>query len=419
MFVPVALVDAFKDSFEPVLADFLLQKELIPDGEALRSRRFLTRSVAPHVEMLSTLFNRKEGSQTDGIDTEEYWTEGGSAKNRRLAYFLSFMPCNLFRVASVWSELHRLGFKWPFAQDQDFKGLEWGAGTASGACGIVAGEKYAPVGLPPRGNFALIEQSKAALNLGAAWFEHYAGEGMSARPFHRRLDLSKAWLPPTAPKFHLFVMSFFLNETDTDQETVVKNFVDVCEKHLEEEGLIIIVEPALRLQSRKLLNFRKLLLEQKKVQTGEVPLNVLLPCLGHQACGALVKEEDWCHEEVGWWRPGYLRELDALTNLDRKTLPFSYLVIQKTKKSLTEVLPKLSGPSEERYRLVSPSHHLSKKTLEFFICGQEGKRRSRFVQPEGQETPDRGHILEKTKLHGEPESSQIDFARVLPTEDNS
>ncbi len=417
MRVPVSMVDAFKDSFEPILADFLLQKELIPDVASLHNRRFLSRSVAPHVVTLSALFNRKEGSQTDGIDTEEYWTEGGSAKNRRLAYFLSFMPCNLFRVASVWSELHRLGFQWPFSKEHDFKGLEFGAGTASGACGIVAGERHAPLGLPPRGNFALIEQSRAALNLGTAWFEHFSGGGMSARPFHRRLDLSKSWLPPAAPKFHLFVLSFFLNETDSDPETTVKNFIDVCDKHLEEEGLIIIVEPALRLQSRKLLNFRKLLLEQKRVQTGDVPLKVLLPCLGHQACGALAKEDDWCHEEVSWWRPPYLRELDALTNLDRKTLPFSYLVIQKTRKDMTEVLPKLKGPAEERYRLVSPSHSLSKKTLEFFMCGQDGKRRTRFVQTAGQETPDRGSILENVALRGEPESSQIDRARVLDSGD--
>lgn len=413
MRVPVALVDAFKDSFEPILTDFLLQKELIPEREALHSKRFMARSVAPHVQMLSSLFNRKEGSQTDGIDSESYWTEGGSPKNRRLAYFLSFMPCNLFRVASVWSELHRLGFKWPFPAENDFKGLEWGAGTASGACGIVAGEKHAPVGLPPRGNFALIEQSKAALNLGSAWFEHFAGEGMSVRPFHRRVDLSKSWLPSGAPKFHLFVMSFFLNESEANPDLVMQNFVDVCDRHLDEEGLVIIVEPALKLQSRKLLEFRKALIENKRVASGEVSLKVLLPCLGHQTCGALIKEDDWCHEEVSWWRPSYLRELDAMTGLDRKTLPFSYLVIQKTKKSLTEILPKLQGEAKSRYRLVSPSHGLSKKTREFFICGQDGKRRARYALVGDQETPDRGSILQNAILHGEPESSQVTKADIL------
>jgi hypothetical protein len=416
MRVPTALVDAFKDSFEPILTDFLLQNSLIPEGETLQSKRYLTRSIAPHVKTLSSLFNRTEGSQTDGIDTEAYWTEGGSAKNRRLAYFLSFMPCNLFRVASVWSELHRLGFQWPFSKDQDFRGIEWGAGLASGACGIIAGERHAPIGMPAQGNFALIEQSKAALHLGAKWFEHYSGSGISARPFHRRVDLSSSWLPSGAPKFHVFVMSYFLNESETPAETLVNNFIQTCERHLEEEGLVVIVEPALKLQSRKLLQFRKALIEHPRVISGEVPLKVLLPCLGHQACGALAKEDDWCHEEVSWWRPPYLRELDSMTGLDRKTLPFSSLVIQKTRKSMDELLPRLKGQNSERYRLVSPSFSLSKKTSEFFICGQDGKRRARLANNDiknGADTPDRGDILQMTTLRGDPALSQIDSTEVL------
>ena len=416
MRVPTALVDAFKDSFEPILTDFLLQNSLIPEGETLQSKRYLTRSIAPHVKTLSSLFNRTEGSQTDGIDTEAYWTEGGSAKNRRLAYFLSFMPCNLFRVASVWSELHRLGFQWPFSKDQDFRGIEWGAGLASGACGIIAGERHAPIGMPAQGNFALIEQSKAALHLGAKWFEYFSGSGISARPFHRRVDLSSSWLPSGAPKFHVFVMSYFLNESETPAETLVNNFIQTCERHLEEEGLVVIVEPALKLQSRKLLQFRKALIEHPRVISGEVPLKVLLPCLGHQACGALAKEDDWCHEEVSWWRPPYLRELDSMTGLDRKTLPFSSLVIQKTRKSMDELLPRLKGQNSERYRLVSPSFSLSKKTSEFFICGQDGKRRARLANNDiknGADTPDRGDILQMTTLRGDPALSQIDSTEVL------
>lgn len=415
MRVPVTLVDAFKNDFEKTLTDFLLQNQMIEEEGSLHSKRFLNRSVAPHVRAFSQLFNRKEGSQTDGIDTESYWTEGGSPKNKRLAYFLSFMPCNLFRVSSVWSELHRLGFKWPFPADQDFKGLEFGAGVASGACGIVAGERFAPLGLPPRGNFALIEQSKAALQLGTKWLEYYAGDSMSVRPFHRRMDLNEAWLPKAAPKFHLFVMSYFLNETDLAPEAMVSEFINACMNHLEDEGLVIIVEPALKLQSRKLLAFRKALLASDKMKTGDAGLKVLLPCLGHQACGALAKEDDWCHEEVGWWRPPYLRELDALTGLDRKTLPFSYLVIQKTRRDLKDILPALKGDDTGRYRLVSPSHSLSKRTSEFFICGQDGKRRTRFTPEKGSERdmPDRGDILQNTTLHGEPESTQIDDTEVL------
>jgi len=414
MRVPVSLINAFKDGFEPVLTDFLLQKGLLPEADSLKQKRFLTRSVAPHVKALSELFNRKEGAQTDAIDSEAYWSDGSNPKNRRLAYFLSFMPPNLFRVASVWSELYRLGFRWPFSSESEFRALEWGAGSASGACGILAAEKYAPLGLPRNGSFALIEQSKAALTLGTQWFDHYARsneQNITARPFHRRVDLSSPWLPKTAPKFHLFVMSYFLNESDLGPETLAERLIEACDRHLEDEGLVIIVEPALKLQSRKLLSLRKAFLEHAKVASGEAGLQVLLPCLGHQACGALAKEDDWCHEEASWWRPAYLRDLDALVGLDRKSLPFSYLVIQKTRKTLTAILPELRGPAEKTYRLVSPAHSLSKKTSEFFICGQDGKRRARFEFGGPKElAPGRGDILANTELHGEPALSQIDRA---------
>ncbi len=416
MRVPVPLVNAFKEEFEPLLSAFLEQEKLLPEGETLHSKRWMTRSVAPHVKALSSLFNRIEGEQTDAIDEETYWTGSGSPKNRRLAYFLSFMPPNLFRVASIWSELHRLGFRWPFSKEEGFRGIEWGAGVASGACGVIAGERHAPLGMPEQGNFALIEQSKAALQLGSRWFEHFSGPTIQARPFHRRIDLSSSWLPSAAPKFHVFVFSYFLNESDVPAATLVERFLQTCENHLEDEGLVLISEPALRLQSRKLLEFRKALLEHPDMMSGRAGMKVLLPCLGHQSCGALAREDDWCHEEVSWWRPPYLRELDSMTGLDRKSLPFSYLVLQKTRKPLEEVLPALQGAPKDRYRLVSPSHSLSKRTSEFFVCGQEGKRRARMDLSglrEGEGAPDRGSILENTKIHGDPALSQITSASVL------
>ncbi len=412
MRVPVSLVNAFQNDFESTLGDFLLQSRLIDGKDLLENKRYLTRSISPHVKAFSELFNRKEGSQTDGIDREDYWAEG-NAKNRRLSYFLSFMPPNLFRVASVWAELHRLGFQFPstlFSGSGEFRGLEFGAGVASGACGILAGEKFAPLGLPPSGSFALIEQSKAALSLGADWFDYLAtayGQNYRARGFHRRIELNEAWLPKNAPSFHLMVMSFFLNESPLSPEEISLELLKTAENHLEQEGLMIIVEPALKLQSRKLLLLRKALIE--KMRAGTSSLKILLPCLGEQACGALIKEEDWCHEEVDWMRPKYLRELDLLTGLDRRTLPFSYLVIQKTKRSLNEIFSNFEGKDEERYRLVSPSKNLSKRTSEFFMCGQDGKRRTRFT-PEDLEHPDRGDLLQNVKLHGEPSLTQIDSA---------
>lgn len=370
------------------------------------------------------MFNRLEarpGSQGRIAATQEkgldpYWKESSNPENFRLAYFLYFMPSNLYRVASVWAELARLGFRWPHA---GFRGIEFGAGPASGATGIAAGERHSPVGLPKSGSWALIEQDKAMLQLGQGWAENYfdyCGVGdWGIRPFHRKLDLAQGFLPRSAPTFHLWLMSYFLNEYSQTPAEIARALLSAWERHLEEDGIAILVEPALRMQSRKLLEVRRELLalaEKKKIDW----LQVLLPCLGHQACGALATEDDWCHEEVMWWRPPYFRKIDELAELDRKTLPFSYLVVTKSRRKREEILPALgSAMQDSRLRLVSPAH-FEGRDQEFFVCGSEGKRRARFRENDEQSPLaelGRGDILLGADIRGDMSASRIEKVREL------
>jgi hypothetical protein len=408
MKVPESLANAFGAEFEEWIVRFAFENKLLPEIDTIKSPRYLVRSVVPHVNKLSSLFNRKEKDQESGLNP--YWKESSNPTHLRLAYFLYFMPCNLFRVAAVWSELTRLGFKWPA---QTLKAVEFGAGPATGACGIAAGEKYAPAGLPKSGSWALIEQDKQILELGAGWAETYFNKlGMTdwgIKPFHRKIDSEKGFLPPAAPKFNLWLMSYYLNETLSDPVKLASTLIQNWKDHLEDESIIIIIEPALKLQSRRLLALRREILaerEKKKIDW----LQVLLPCLGHQACGALANPEDWCHEEVTWWRPPYIQRIDKMAGLDRKSLPFSYLVLMKSKRSRDEILPALKvGPDSQRHRLVSPSHEEGRE-LEFFICGQEGKRRTRY-RPKNAEDHganlNRGDIIVDAEIRGDVNSARI------------
>lgn len=408
MRVPSELAKAFDESFERIVADFLAQSEWIGPEDRLDSRRFLMRSIVPHVERLSRIFNRldEQGGPEDG----DYWKAGGNSKNRRLAYFLGFMPPNLFRVASVWAELARLGWKWP--ELSVLKAIDLGSGPATSASGVFAAEKWASTGMPSTVDWALIDRDSTVLNLGEQWLTRYAESlgftAPSVRTFTRKLDVTKEILPRAAPKFNLWTQSYFLNESlQQDAGTIADAFLNVWRKHLEEESLVIWIEPALKAQSRALLNIRHEILKRRKKHRME-DLQILLPCLGHQACGALSEPTDWCHEEVVWWRPPYLKKLDEMVKLDRKSLPFSYLVFAKSSRSLGELLPALEGsnpPTVER--LVSPSI-LQGRDQEFFICGQTGKRRARF------QTADelsRGDILTEVKARGAPEAVRIEQAQ--------
>ena len=392
MRVPEPLTHAFEGEFQRLISEFAIEKGFLPDSDALESPRFLARAVIPHVIKLSKLFNRDQKDQDSSLDP--YWKESSNPANFRLAYFLYFMPSNLFRMASIWAELSRLGFRW---SPKELRGVEFGAGPASGVCGIAAGEHYASVGLPKTGNWALIEQDKAILEMGTQWsetyFSHVGFPDWQLRPFHRKLDPIQGFLPPRAPKFNLWLMSFYLNEVTTSAEDLAKSLIADWNNHLEDEGLIILMEPALKLQSRRLLELRKQLLIQK--QNGKADwLQILLPCMGHQSCGALSKPEDWCHEEVTWWRPPYFKKIDQMASLDRKTLPFSYLVLVKSRRTREEILPELKKrPAASRNRLVSPAHSEGKR-LEFYVCGLDGKRKARHL-PKTEEEKDlqRGDLI--------------------------
>jgi hypothetical protein len=406
MKVPDSLSLAFGKDFEALLSDFVHRENLMDADIALNSQRFLSRAIAPHIEKLSSLFNREEKDQSSGLPA--YWKNSSNPQHLRLAYFLYFMPCNVFRMASIWAELSRLGFKW---KPEQLRGIEFGAGPASGLCGIAAGETFASVDAPASAQWALIEQDQSILELGARWAETYTRSlgktDWSTRTFHRKIDLKRGFLPKTAPEFNLWLMSFYLNELELPAEELACLLLDSWDDHLEQEGLVILMEPALRLQSRRLLELRKaLLLEQKKRKQNDY--QILLPCLGHQNCGALANPEDWCHEEVTWWRPPYLRKLDELTHLDRKKLPFSYLVIIKSQRSREDILPVLKQSAEaQRHRLVSPAH-AEGRDLEFFTCSPEGKRRARYrPKNEAEESINRGDILLGTEIRGDENASRI------------
>lgn len=216
-------------------------------------------------------------------------------------------------------------------------------------------------------------------------------------------------MPRTAPKFNLWLMSYFLNEFPQSPKEIAQSLLAEWDRHLEDEALIILVEPALKAESRKLLELRKELIQQFGEQRG-TPYQILLPCLGHQACGALATAEDWCHEEVTWWRPPYFRSIDKMAGLDRKTLPFSYLVIARSRKKLSELLPALKPSQQNRYRLVSPAH-MEGRDQEFFVCGENGKRRARYRSAGEEDQADqleRGDILEDAELRGDTNASRVE-----------
>jgi ribosomal protein RSM22 (predicted rRNA methylase) len=150
----------------------------------------------------------------------------------------------------------------------------------------------------------------------------------------------------------------FLRETDRimKRTELVRN---IMEHLLAADGSCIIIEPALQETSRDLLMVRDGIVDGG--------LHVYAPCLVQGHCPALVNSKDWCHEDRHWDPPEIIREIDSHIGLRKDSLKFSYLVLRKDGRTLADTY------EEAAYRVVSEPL-ASKGKLEFYLCGEEGRR---------------------------------------------
>jgi hypothetical protein len=99
--------------------------------------------------------------------------------------------------------------------------------------------------------------------------------------------------------------------------------------------------------------------------------------------------------------------IDQLAGLNRMSLPFTYLVLANSDRSIEEILPGLKkAPVDQTARLVSPVHKEG-KDLEFFICTKTGKKRARYRPGEDEEL-ERGTILQGLDFRGDENSTRIE-----------
>jgi hypothetical protein len=131
------------------------------------------------------------------------------------------------------------------------------------------------------------------------------------------------------------------------------------ERRVNEGGSLVIVEPALRDRTRHLHRVRDAL-----VAAGAT---LFAPCLHAGACPALVRETDWCHEDLDVDLPEWLVPVARAAGLRREGLTFSYLVLRRDGRTLAAAVR--ASPSASVLRVVSGAMP-SKGKREAFLCGE-------------------------------------------------
>ena len=154
---------------------------------------------------------------------------------------------------------------------------------------------------------------------------------------------------PTVPggvgKFDLVVAAHLLNElfvdrTPAERVALRARRVRAWSTLLAPNGVLILIEPALRETSRELLAVRDQLLT--------AGLHVVAPCFWTGPCPALALDRDWCH--------------DAAPVPSKPRVDFSYLVLR------AEPVP----PAPTLCRVVSDPMP-EKGRLRLFVCGSQGR----------------------------------------------
>jgi len=218
--------------------------------------------------------------------------------------------------------------------------------------------------IPRAVEIVAVDQSQPALHdAERLWGEYTRTTGVkSATLITTKADLNRRrWLEDLRTRrpdgFDLIVAANVLNEVGDDsahRATFVGNLLGLLPPH----GSLIVVEPALRDTSRGLLHVRDVLLAERVC-------TVYSPCLHEKPCPALVKAEDWCHEERSWSPPAIVKAIDREVGFIKDALKFSYVILRKDGKTI-------ASRRRDVHRVVSELREM-KGEKRAWLCNEAGR----------------------------------------------
>ena len=121
------------------------------------------------------------------------------------------------------------------------------------------------------------------------------------------------------------MLGLSLNELWQDEPDAIARRAGLCTSLLErlsEDGALIVIEPALHDTTRQLMAVRDVL------QGQGAP--IFAPCpAGTSQCPLLLRERDWCHEELPLALPAPLAELAKKAGLRYEGLSYAYVTLRR------------------------------------------------------------------------------------------
>lgn len=343
---PLILPSEYIASLEEVLGTMLGK-----DAMHSPSARRILQEAAKSVQQISEGLTK----QRDSFVASKYLKK----HDQRRAYLLYYVTTNFLKL---WPPLRELAQS-EFFDRENVKHLDVGSGPGTSAFGLWSF-------LDSSGS-----QATCSSLLTDSLNENLIEAEKSLRPFKQRLaskpelsttvwDLRHSSIPDRIEKSGPFDLITIMNVVNELPEDGDERLIGKLMSLLRDDGAIIMIEPSMREVSRRSLRFR-----DRVVASGAF---VFAPCARYGGCPALAGEDNWCHTEVPWERPPFIKFIDDITGTLRLSLKFTYAVFRKQDKNLVDVdLPERDFVNTGR---VVSEVLREKGRTRMTICNQEGLR---------------------------------------------
>lgn len=342
-------------SLSTSLVNVLAAASGLTDPEALDAR---LPQLCQGVESLSQLFTKdRQDLRLSYLDQDQL----------RAAYLAYYLPVNLAKVQALLEEMPL-----PKAASQgakrQFRVLDLGGGPGTTGLAVLDWLNSIEALRDVEGEVVTVERSALALGLcERLWKAYKAVEpklGLRLVVVKGDMDRWGAGRFPTSVAngaYDLVVLGNVVNELFPDARDPINRRAQLLRDLLgllDQQGTLMIVEPALRDTSRALLQLRDQLVI-------DGACNVYSPCLHEHPCPALAKEGDWCHEERPWEPPPIVTAIDRRVGFIKDALKFSYLLLRTDGRT---IVPR----SPDVYRVVSDLRVL-KGEKRAWLCNETGR----------------------------------------------